>query len=618
MQLPPLSTMEVLMDIYFEKVDWFIWLFHRPSFVQQARQVLSAASWRREDMRKILVTLVVASLGLKCAIQDPSPQGRHLLASISDEPRRLMEQMIGEVRLHLIDLLDDSCIETVQVCILLGAFYVFYGSPRLAWVTIGMSIRASYALALHCDSETSTEQVLLTQIRRRCWNHLTVADTFASQIYGRPGSLDPEFSHLLPLTELDDTTFDATTEESIQDTFGGCVTGLSFHWLKYKLYVIIRKILSTFRKMRLHNPMTVDELNTLVEAVQDLDSQLAVWRSSLPPALNSDNISADHFQQPPSQLSEQDHRQQERMKNLRRLKLQAYVLQITHDAAVILAHRPILEHKLSSESGQGASKSTTGHVSRSFDASVKAALRISRLPVIEFRTEFCLAFIFTHLFSAGVILCIPPTSQPYSSTAQEAKAGVFRIIQAAKALRPDCQIAGHTERLLSDLLKLSLHREVDMAFKEERQASAINQEMNQQHHQNYDGRPMLSSNFPTGQADASSVDVSYDETLGINVSNLHSVNRSSMPRDAGVTVGNIDAEWAMPAPPTFQALMSPDSCDMPRLDLPLDEAFGAFGQGTYYGSTELNYSQLMNMVTVMFNLVPDDPLNIWGWGKRSM
>ena len=559
MPMPDPSVMETLIDVYFERLDWFIWIFHKPSFIRQAQHVLTASSWRRRDMRKVLVTLTVAALGLKSALQDTSPYGQQRLASISDDPRAMIDRMIGEVRIHLIDLLDDSCIETVQVCQLLGAYYIFHGSPSLAWAMIGLAVRASYALALHCASESNDQ--IDNQVRRRCWNHLTVADAFASQIYGRPASLDAAFSDLLPLTEIDDTEISIYSEPYIQDRAGDSkVTALTFHWLKYKLYNITRTTLSKFRLLRLHNPMTVEELEHLIEAVKGIDVQLANWRNSLPSLLNAEDLS-DDFPEETSPQSESFQGYEGLEHDLRRVKLQACLLQVTHDAAVILAHRPLLEHRLSSAYRQDVSKRFTKSVSRSFDTSIKAALRISRVPIMQFKNEFCLAFIFVHLFTAGVILCIPPTSHPNSNTAHEAKAGAFRIIQAAKALSQHSQIARHTERLLSDLLKLSLHREVDLAFKEAQSTQVPTDSgawpSEQSHHRiaHNDGEP------------------SYGDT-SMSVLPPPGFDRVGPPEDDNET---FEDEWGSYP---MSNLLDADGCQIEPLDLPLDEAFGQFGQGT--------------------------------------
>lgn len=621
MQMPAPSVMEALVEVYFDRLHWFIWIFHKPSFMDQTRNILSAAAWRREDMSKVLVTLTVAALGLKCAIQNTSPQGQQFLASVSPNPQRLMNQMIGEVRVHLLDLLDDSCIETVQVTVLLGAFYIFHGSPSLAWAMIGMSVRASYAIALHCELD-SDDQVA-TQIRRRCWNHITVADTFASQIYGRPASLDPAFSNLFPLAEMDDTAIDVPSgEHGIQDGVnGGAVTASTFHWLKYKLYEIIRKTISTFRLLQLHSPMTAEDLQCLIDAVQRVDAQLAEWRKTLPPPLDSGNVLDDDNPQQLSfrELSEDDGKNSD--SPLRRLKLQAWLLQITYDAATILAHRPLLEYRLSAEYRQGISKRSVDLVSRSFDVSVKAALRISRTPVMQFEHEFCLAFIFIHLFTAGVILCIPPTSHPYSSTAQEAKAGVFRIIQAAKSLRSRSHIARHAEQLLSDLLKLSLHREIEMVFKDERktyQAPGSNQPSTGHVYTTNgaceDGIPSADSQHSPGNRDFNRQNYNETVLLAPQTSNSDTPLSSHQQEPASASFGD---EWTEPHP-VFN-LVNPVGSNI-QLDLPLNEAFGAFGQGMYTipDFTLFPSSFSLTFCIVMFNLMPDDPLNTWGWGRGSI
>ena len=293
MRMPSRAVMEALLAVYFDKMHWFILVFHEPTFMTQAQDILSASVWRRKDMPKVLVLLTVAALGLKCAFQNTSAEGQSLLKSITPEPQGLMEQMLGEVRLHLLDLLDESCIETVQVTVLLGGFYIFHGSPGLAWSMIGMSVRASYALALHCafDEEEEKKDPIAAQVRRRCWNHVIVSDTFASQIYGRPASLDPAFSDLLPLSQMDDTVIrglSSPAEDQLRgNDVGGLVDGdsvnaLTFHWLKQQLYQIIRETLSTFRLLRLHSPMTADDLQSLIDAVRGIDTRLSQWKRSLP------------------------------------------------------------------------------------------------------------------------------------------------------------------------------------------------------------------------------------------------------------------------------------------------------------------------------------------------
>ncbi|KAH8174185.1 fungal specific transcription factor domain-containing protein [Sarocladium implicatum] len=596
MRMPSSAVMEALLAVYFDNLHWFICVFHEPTFMTEAHEILSASVWRQRDMPKVLVLLTVAALGLKCAFQNTSAEGQRLLKSISSEPQALLEQMLSEVRLHLLDLLDESCIETVQVTVLLGGFYIFHGSPGLAWSMIGMSVRASYALALHCafDEEEEKKDPVAAQVRRRCWNHVIVSDTFASQIYGRPASLDPAFSDLLPLSQMDDTVIHGLPSSQINSRpTGGVVDGdsvnaLTFHWLKEQLYQIIRETLSTFRLLRLHSPMTVEDLESLIDAVKGIDARLAQWKRSLPPLFDGSrlptgdsSVSSTFTSSSFTQLLEQQQDPETPVhdSSARKLYFQAWLLQNTYDAAVILVHRPLLEYRLSADRRPAnLTRPIVDAVNRSFDTAVKAALRISHTPVMQFEHEFCLAFVFIHLFTAGVILCIPPTSHPHSNTAQEAKAGVFRIIQAAKALRPHSQIARHAEQLLSDLLKLSLHREVDLAFQGERahESGVTSRE----------SLPPEVSEISSGQ-NGSHEAVAYHST---------SYNEPNMPvpQTESIGVGEVPGQWSDAA-----YFMPTDNAYLQTLDLPLDDVFGAFGQA-------------------MFNLMPDDPLNNWGWGKGVM
>lgn len=74
-------------------------------------------------------------------------------------------------------------------------------------------------------------------------------------------------------------------------------------------------------------------------------------------------------------------------------------------------------------------------------------------------------------FKAGVILCIPPASLPFSSIANEAKSRALRIIKSCGRSGRQSRIAKHSETLLTDLLKTSLKREVNNALSGENDGS---------------------------------------------------------------------------------------------------------------------------------------------------
>lgn len=469
MSRPPTLVMEALVDAFFDRMNWFTMIFHETSFRASAQRIFSNDSWERDELGPVLAVLMVSALGLQCVVHDPSWAGHKLLAEASLGSSVLLDALITEVRIHLLDLLDDCCIETVQVCSLLGTYYIFHASPTLAWSILGLSVRTAYALALHCDDDDQDVDPIVAQVRRRNWNHITVADTFAAMVYGRPASLDAAFSYLHPLQDLDDTRVSAALAShpllAPSDHSRVPVTRATFHFLKARLYEIIRQALNRFRVLRLQNPISAEDLASLVQAVQYSRSRLEAWREDLPPIFDCDpdsgRESLDSFTGDES-LSPED------QTVLRHLSLQSLTLQVTYDSAVIFVHRPLLEYRVAVESRPVVPSHLLEVVRESLDLSVNAALRISRVPVVRLETQFSISFVLMNFFTAGVILCIPPTIWPFSAVAHDAKAGTLRIIRASRSLRDVTQIAPHTEKLLTELLRLSLQQEVDLGLQHDR------------------------------------------------------------------------------------------------------------------------------------------------------
>lgn len=468
MGCPPPAVLEALLDVFFDRVHWFILIFHEPSFRRSVAHILSKSVWQRDQLRTVLACLTASAVGLLCATRDPSWTGHALLAEASLNARSLLDALIKEVRFHLLDLLDDCCIETVQVCSLLGAYYIYHASPALAWNILGMAVRTAYALALHCDDDEQGYDPIAAQVRRRNWNHITVSDTFAAMIYGRPVSLDTAFSLVQPLYDLDDTSLGPALSGHplliSRDFLVPKITRLTFHILKFRLYDIIRQALNRFRVLRLQNPISPEDLISLVQAVQHIRSLLETWKSDLPPLFDFEAVSREPVS---GDLGSMINLSPEEHKVRRHLSHQILTLQVTYDGAVIFVHRPLLEYRVTADSRQAVPSEALEVAAESLNLSVNAALHMSRIPIAELEKQFVISFVLMNLFTAGVILCIPPITWPLSAIAHEAKAGTLRIIRANRNLKNISHIARHTEQLLTGLLKLSLQLEVDNGLQQD-------------------------------------------------------------------------------------------------------------------------------------------------------
>lgn len=453
MSMPPATVMSTLLTAYFEHVHWFIFIFHEDEAMRSITPLLYQSTWPEQFRGRVITALTMAALGLQSVMHDKDWPGHPLLASSSLEASQLRDNLIAEVQLHLFDLLEECSLEAAQVSVLLGTYYIYHGSPGLAWNILGLSVRTAYALSLHCESSVIPPDQVISQIRRRTWNHVTVADTFAAMVYGRPASLDTAFCKLYELFELEDTRLPPLISESLQDPN---VTGLTFHMLKYRLYEIIRTGLNRFRLLNLQNPIPPETFGNLVDTILQTRASLETWRTRLPEIFQQTSWLDNN---PQSSLV-QANPGTPGYRTRRTLALQAQILLLTYDSAVIFINRPLLEYQVSPEHRATVIEHMpVAH--ESMDLCFTSALSISHTSGKDHENEFSISFVLMNYFTAGVILCLIPTLWPFSGTANEAKSGVLRIISASRNLRSRSQIAQHTEQLLTRLLKRSHEQELE-------------------------------------------------------------------------------------------------------------------------------------------------------------
>ena len=464
--LPPQEIMQALIDQYFDAYHWYVCLFNEYTFRQLAdRLQQTVSSWQRKDMSQVLTMLTVALLGLQSGLIDDSWSGHRLFQTMSIDPTKLLRELCLEVRCHMIDVVEDCSLETVQICLLFATFHVYHDSPNLAWVSTSMAVSAVYAQGMQYAKATSNDPNL-QQIRSRCWNHTLVADTFGLVVYGRPGLIDAALLGVHELREIDNSVGDISILNHPLYGQESCPTMVTFHVLKAKLYRIIRRALDRFKVLQQSHQGSCRGIEGTIEAANDIQSVLTQFRSTFPPLFEWENWKHSD----PWKHAEDSSASKQCQSTWRKLLLQATMIQVLYNGAVILAHRPLLEYKIPSFGQAKPSRYVLDSLRSSLDTAVNAALSISQTPIHRLEGQFCISFFFMHLFTAGVILCMAPASQPLSPMSQHAKSGIVRIIRACREVGSKIRIAQHTEKLLNELLQVTLQREMDNALKAEASA----------------------------------------------------------------------------------------------------------------------------------------------------
>ncbi|KAJ5832275.1 hypothetical protein N7474_000586 [Penicillium riverlandense] len=578
-QMPTECVMQALIDAYFHRTQWHILLFHEPSFRKTAQRVLSQKVWRRQDLSAVMAVLSVAAIGLQSVMPDTKWPGHDLLRGHAINAHSLLQGFIMEVRHHLLDVLEDCQIESVQIGILLSCFYVFHNSPNLAWTTLGMAVRAAFALDIQ-SQKNSNKDLIENEVRSRCWNHIIVADTFSSVIYGRPPSVDPSSVGLHQLGTLEDLEIDPwlLTNPLLLNS-SGTTSMATFHALKGEIYCITRESLLRFRRLPSRNAVDEEDLRAIAEITKEFDMLLMQWKNKLPELFDLQFWDCDGRW---NQVSHQIQALPEpSRKQIESIYLQSAVLQLTYDAAVIQIHRPLVEQRIHNSS---CSASIMDAIHHSLSTATAAAMRISLAPMHALETHFAASFASLQQFTAGVILCIPPTIQPLTGAANEAKRGVMRIIRVSKSMSHYNRIARHNEQLLTELLKVTVQREMSCALGESAgidssKETPLKQPVSTRHSQ----PPFLNTSS------------SVSNSAGRNIPDVGQI-QPPFPPEVTWRQGTLNQDLYNGAlahtefPSAHTELPSADTFQQ------LDDTFGAFGE-------------------LLFNLVPDDQSSSWNWGR---
>lgn len=410
------------------------------------------------------VSVFLANCALSLRLVDDSQ--RRQLVELGVEPDSLRELILTKLRLRLLDVISLGSLEAVQMCVLLGSYYLYYGEPELAWPLCGCALRLAQALGLHRSPPSlapglhsgSSIDPSESEERKRCWWAIHEIDTFCSMIYGFPQSISDEDCDVEPLYPHDPWSMAADAQRSPT----GRPTLLEYKCAMLRLSKIIKSTLSevygTQKKSSRDSRRSPSTLHDLITRVASLDAQLAEWHSGIPDMLKIGDMEELAIEQrtsnPPASNS---------IEQL--FQLQALALKLAYENTRILIHRPLLSHKASKPVDRPTRRQTQDYCSLSIKTCRDAALQVSWAGHAAIfhtaSTTYALSFVSLHLLTAGVTLCIMTSLDPLSRQAQEWKLGIRRIMQMLMSLKLRTVLADQGLRLLKKLLRLVMEKETE-------------------------------------------------------------------------------------------------------------------------------------------------------------
>ncbi|KIW67456.1 hypothetical protein PV04_06705 [Phialophora macrospora] len=476
LELPSKRVADYFLNIYIDAVHWFMMLFHEPTFRSKYENLMASRSFPRCRSNEVMFILLVLSIGAHYAADEEVLQK---FPTFQLKTFRALSLKKIENSLH--SLYDTAELESVQVCCLLGSWYVYHGRPNLAFVILGAGLRCAQLLLLHRESAWRGVSEIAKEERRRVFWALFVFDRFAATIFGRPCGI--------PMAEIDvripqnvgDTTVQHPSFRSSATMPDGTVepvTAFSYFKFKIKLYQISSPIIGD---LYFHRSRSVSEL---AFKVYRIDKELSDFFSALPPELKLEDLFRN--------------RDEKVTARTRPFMLQALALQIAYDNVQILLHRPLLSQDLRNykthaelsdpdrvlyspdqsnitNSIQLSSQHVHQILLASRDKCWESAIRSSKLGqynqcLVSARDSHAAAFLGINLFTAGMVLCVVALSRPLSSEAQVAKQAVARIMSLSRFLSGKALLSAQTTKILKDLVRLVGEKEIKAMLAESEMA----------------------------------------------------------------------------------------------------------------------------------------------------
>ncbi|KAK9465661.1 fungal-specific transcription factor domain-containing protein [Lipomyces arxii] len=471
-----------------------------------------------EDFTFLHVLMLVIALGGRYIVTHPARRKKvakmyqDVQAGTVDsatEIDKIMSQLVYVTRTHLLDSLSCCTLSTVQACILLGSYYLYHSDPNLAWSIFGSGLKSAQALGLHRDAAGVKGEK--SQLRRRIFWSLYNYDRFAAMCYGRPLGIDDSDCDVgLPNEDNAYPPHDRSSYLMIEDdlklsqpfssaTHRNPPTLLTYQVCKLQFYIILGEIISVlykqglkgcakhvrqFEEIAVFEPEAVSttpiaSIEDLLPVIQRLEAKLRNWYEAVPDVLKLgeyDDQDVNYVASPSVDDEEEDNiiipdrddkvselvSVRQRRSRIKRdtFGMQALLLQVAYDNAIIILHRPLLAFRHQSRSPGGSDP-----FAQSANACWQAAMRTSKIAghaaFSKIQTSHGVGYVGIQLFTAGVLLSVFGSSEPLSQRALESKRGLSRIIQMQKSLKLKILVGNQGFRILESLARVVVQKEME-------------------------------------------------------------------------------------------------------------------------------------------------------------
>lgn len=129
-----------------------------------------------DNINFLWITLLVLGLGAHYSSLTPQSNDQQL------KMRQFSKEIIARIEQQFLKIIDSPDEEAVQICVLLGSFFLFNGRPTSGLGILGSGIKIAQVLRLHREPASTEMSASRLESRRCSWWALEIFDKSVSSI----------------------------------------------------------------------------------------------------------------------------------------------------------------------------------------------------------------------------------------------------------------------------------------------------------------------------------------------------------------------------------------------------------------------------------------------------
>ncbi|OHW97473.1 thiamine repressible gene regulatory protein thi1 [Colletotrichum incanum] len=271
---PPRAVADFLVSVCIAYGTDVFFYFDQAQFIYELDQFYSDSTLEiRLDTSFVCLSLAIFALGSQwTALAQPEDSDE---TSQKDnqgfDPGRIF---YNQARVLIPDLIDRSCIRSVQATFILGVYLMPASAISASYVYMGLALRKALAIGLHQETDESTFSSEEKEARRRLWWSIYSLERTMSIKLNRPRSISQDIISVRlprPISRDSVQKFDNVQHQIANITF----------------VLIVDKLSQPGAWSRTSQTLSESDLS---ESLHNAQFSLKKWKEDLPPSISLQNV----------------------------------------------------------------------------------------------------------------------------------------------------------------------------------------------------------------------------------------------------------------------------------------------------------------------------------------